>query len=478
MLVTDNFFEERVQKALQFLYIAAHPHPFIKGGGLVLISLFGFLFVLSSCSGLKKSTTETRDKTKRDTGKVGAVSCIDSITNSIGNTVGKIGEFFGNLIPGSGGKDSVILVPPPIVQNPAANPFEPPSSGGFLSTPVKRQIVFDSLGNATIRDVVSGADIHQPLSLSLSDFLKLEEEGHLETEIHESAQKYTSSSNAAQGNAPPGAASGKLSGPGILSDYGHIDIPIPPSIVPTIFGRPSINLRVNGDVAIHLAYRDNQFLATTGALFNGSETGLDFKQEVNMNITGSIGDKIKINTDFGSLRQFSFDNIFKLSYQGFPDEIIQSIEAGDVTLKTPSKYIGIQSALFGFKSVMRFGPLYFTALAAQKKGEHQSKSFGGGPGSTSGNDFVIQPANYRKNSYFLDSTFIQNYEPFYSQVPNTSAGDVVVRNTVEVWRSTVVSNEHRVSARAYYSSKLPPIPIGTRYDPTYKNNLGQNNSGP
>src|SRR5258706_15178445 len=88
--------KERVQKALPCSYIAAHPHPFVKGGGFVLIALFGLLLVLSSCSGLKKSTTETRDTTKRDTGKAGAVASIDSITNSIGNTIGKIGSFFGN----------------------------------------------------------------------------------------------------------------------------------------------------------------------------------------------------------------------------------------------------------------------------------------------------------------------------------------------------------------------------------------------
>jgi hypothetical protein len=464
-----------VQKALPVCYIRKHPRFFLRRWGCACIAAFGLVLVLSSCSGLKKTTTsstnEPKDTTKRDTGKVSTVSKIDSLTNSIGNTVGKIGDFFGNLIPGRGGKDSMILVAPQKTQNPAANPSEPPSSGGFISSPVKRQITFDSLGNATTHDVVSGADVRQPQTQSLSDYINAQRELHLQSSLHEAAQKYVSSGGAAGGgtNAP-----GQQKGNGILSDYGQISIPIPPSIVPTIFGRPSINLRVNGDVAIHLAYRDNQFLATTGSIFNGSETGLDFKQEVNMNISGSIGDKIKINTDFGSLRQFSFDNIFKLSYQGYPDEIIQSIEAGDVTLKTPSKYIGIQSALFGFKSVMRFGPLYFTALAAQKKGQHQSRTFGGGPGSSSGTDFVIQPANYRKNSYFLDSIFIFKYEPYYAQVP-PDAGAVYDPSIspepqvqIDVWRSTIPQNEHRMYARAYYY--LPTVPFKGTYSQIWRSN--------
>ncbi|MDP4219779.1 MAG: cell surface protein SprA, partial [Bacteroidota bacterium] len=450
---------------------------------LAPLAALTLVLLLASCSGLKKSTTTTTTTDKEtvrspnDTSKVGAVSTIDSLTESIGKTVGKVGDFFSNLLPGHGGKDSVIVVPPQKIDNPAANPAVPPSSGGFLSTPVRRQIEFDSLGNVTVHDQVQGADIHQPQTQTLQDFIRAEQEAALRNSYHDAAQKYVNTSPGAGANAP--GAAGQQKGPGILSDYSSISIPIPPSIVPTIFGRPSINLRVNGDVAIHLAYRDNQFLATTGALFQGSETGLDFKQEVNMNITGSVGDKIKINTDFGSLRQFSFDNIFKLSYQGFPEEIIQSIEAGDVTLKTPSKYIGIQSALFGFKSVMRFGPLYLTALVAQKKGEHQSRSFGGGPGSTSGTDYVIQPANYRRNTFFVDTAFIPKYEVYYAQVPaNQGAVDdnnTVVEGTLEVWRSTTIQDVTRKMGKAWYG--IPAIGKDQLYGPSYHNPPATNTGG-
>ncbi|MEI8133665.1 MAG: cell surface protein SprA [bacterium] len=445
----------------------------MRGWALLSVSVFGLVLLLSSCSGLKKSTTTSSspaDSSRRDTGKVSTVATIDSVTNSISNTVSntvnKISDFFGGLIPG-GTKDSVIRVSPRRVDNPAANPSRLPNSGGFISTPLKRQITFDSLGHATIHDVVGGSDVRQSQTVSLTDFINAQRDIQLQSSLREAAQKHVASSTGtttAAGTTEPGK------GNGVLSDYGSISIPIPPSIVPTIFGKPSINLRVNGDVAIHLAYRDNQFLATTGSFLSGSETGLDFKQEVNMNISGSVGDKIKINTDFGSLRQFSFDNIFKLSYQGFPDEIIQSIEAGNVSLNTPSKYIGIQSALFGFKSVMRFGPLYFTALAAQKKGEHQSKSFGGGPGSSSGSDYTIQPASYRRNSYFFDTTYAPIYEQYYFNVPNSGTGDVISRGSVEVWRSSTLQSSHRVIAHAWYG--IPSVALNGLYSPPFHGSGG------
>ncbi|HYM19837.1 MAG TPA: cell surface protein SprA [Candidatus Kapabacteria bacterium] len=443
----------------------------------LLPGLFALIMVLDSCSALKKSTT---DQTKnQDTSKVGAVSAVDSATNGITNAIGKVGKFFGSLIPEFGGKDSVILIAPRHPMHPSAE-VVPPTKGDYPPSPNQRKLEFDSAGNITIHDQLLGADADVPQTYSLDQYIEQQREQNLHDGFIKEAQNYTSTSASTSTGSKTGTTGTQQNTtPGILSDYGHVEIPIPPSIVPTIFGKPSINLRVNGDVAIHLAYRDNQFLQTTGAYFNGSETGLDFRQEVNMNIQGSIGDKVKISTDFGSLRQFSFDNLFKLSYQGYPEEIIQSIEAGNVSLTTPSKYIGTQGALFGFKGVMRFGPMYLTAIAAQKKGERQTKTFGGGPGSSAGTDFIIQPANYRRNSYFLDSSYIPLFEQVYSTIPlGTGNPDVVNAASVELWRSTTnipTGNTRPEQVKAWYD--LKPIPVGQSYRavyPQYFNNGADN----
>ncbi len=354
-----------------------------------------------------------------------------------------------------GGKDSVIVIHPRPTLKPSVS-LEPPPA------PYQRRLEFDSAGNVTVHDELLGADATIPQTYTPDQFVLQGMDDRTESGLLKSAQNNTSASAGTSSAKNQGGAGGKKDEtPGILSDYGQIEIPIPPSIVPTIFGKPSINLRVNGDVAIHLAYRDNQFLQTTGTLFSGSETGIDFRQEVNMNISGSIGDKVKINTDFGSLRQFSFDNLFKLSYQGYPYEIIQSVEAGNISLTTPSKYIGIQSGLFGFKGVMRFGPWYLTAVAAQKKAERQTKTFGGGPGSSSGTDFTIQPANYRKNVYFLDTAYIPLFEKVYSTIPTQGTADIVIPGTVELWRSVSTTDQQKTVAYAHYDLKQLPAGSAT-----------------
>ncbi len=246
---------------------------------------------------------------------------------------------------------------------------------------------------------------------------------------------------------------------GILGNYNSISIPIPPSIVPTIFGRPSINLRVNGDVAIHLAYRDQETYATAGANFFGSETGLDFKQEINVSTNGTIGDKLKIGADWGSDRMFQYDNLLNFNYKGFPDEILQEFDAGNITFNTPSKYIGLQQDLFGLKAITRFGPLYVTAVAAQKKGQRETKSFGGGSGSAT--DHIIRPWEYRKNRFFLDTSFIPLYQQYYSTIPPNNS--FVAPTKVEVWTTTTNKTDLRARhANAYY---YVPALAGGNYTP-------------
>ena len=285
------------------------------------------LAILSSCAGLKKSTSTPSEQPPKDTSKAGIVVGIDSATaaldsaardikqtvddinETVEGAISDVGDFFGSLV-GLGRKDSVMLVPPESKQSPAVSE-EPPGSEGFLTSPIKREVTFDSLGNVTVSDEFLGAETDVSLIQTEDEYIARRlEEGASEGLRDASVDRTPSLGTSKDGSS--GTDESKKEGTGLLSEYGQVSIPIPPSIVPTIFGKPSINLRVNGDVAVHLAYRDNKFLATTGAFFSGSETGLDFRQEVNMSISGSVGDKIKLSTDFGSLRQFSFENLFKL----------------------------------------------------------------------------------------------------------------------------------------------------------------------
>lgn len=78
-------------------------------------------------------------------------------------------------------------------------------------------------------------------------------------------------------------------------------------------------------------------------------------------------------------RTFEYENQLKIKYTGYDDEIIQSIEAGNVSLQSSS--LVRSEALFEIKR-MKMGPLTLTTLASQKKGETKEVAVSGGTTST------------------------------------------------------------------------------------------------
>jgi hypothetical protein len=301
--------------------------------------VFGLATVISfgSCRSLKKTPAPSQTRqdstlSDADTSQSEISRTFDSLTNSVSN---QVTDLWNNLWGIEDSGRSVLTPPSMEDRNPMVGDknFETPD--GFLDDPIERRIEFDSAGNIVERDVFLGGDVGSPNVMSFDDYVRLQKQRSINRGLRETALGYT----------PGDTSSAAAAQQGWFDDYTQVSIPIPPILPPGIFGEPKINLRVNGDVAVHLAYRDNQFLATTGALFSGSETGLDFRQEINLSTKGTIGDKLNIGADWGSGRSFQFENLLKLGYKGYPEEIIQSIEAGNVSLTTPSQYIGTQQAL-------------------------------------------------------------------------------------------------------------------------------------
>ena len=65
-----------------------------------------------------------------------------------------------------------------------------------------------------------------------------------------------------------------------------------------------------------------------------SNTSFDFKQKIQMNVIGKIGDKLQLNTNYNTEAIFDFDNKIKLEYEGEEDEIIKKIEIRKCRLTT------------------------------------------------------------------------------------------------------------------------------------------------
>ncbi len=261
----------------------------------------------------------------------------------------------------------------------------------------------------------------------------------------------------------------------LIKDITNFEIPLPSVGVLSIFGPPKISLKIGGAVDIQGSYKSETTQGVTASLLGNTRSTPDFKQQVQINVKGTIGDKLNINADWNTERTFQYENQLKIKYSGYEDEIIQSIEAGNVALQT-SPLVGGSEALFGLKAKFKFGPFSLTTIASQKKGKIKTVNVTGG--STSSN-FSIRAYDYSTNHYFVDTLYAsQNPElnlfyNYYGQ-PTPVINPKYRINNIEVWKSVngvAIDRSKERSANAYIN--LPPLSAGERYPDNLRADLGE-----
>lgn len=255
----------------------------------------------------------------------------------------------------------------------------------------------------------------------------------------------------------------------ILSQATGLTIPVPSNPIISIFGKPTISLNVNGEVNIRVGWRwDSQNLGSTSA-FGQSQSSPVFSQDIRVNVTGKIGDKLSIGTDWNTRRQFDFDNKFKIGYQGEDDDIIKLIEVGNVSLPVPSTLIGGGQTLFGVRADFQFGPLFIKTIASQKRGERR---FIDARGGTSKQYFALRSYDYAKNHFFLDTAYRSIYRDYYRYstpvIPQSSSYYRI--KEIEVYESSSDVRDNAFGGNGVAFADLPPkrMRMNELYDPTLK----------
>lgn len=166
----------------------------------------------------------------------------------------------------------------------------------------------------------------------------------------------------------------------------------------TLFGAPTVSLRVNGqaDVDLGLSIQSNR----DPNLPPQQQYRIDplFGQNIRLGISGGIGDKLTVSTDWDTQRILDFENRLKLQYTGYEDEIIRRIEAGNVSLQTPSQLIGGGQALFGIRSDFQLGPMRLSSVFSQQEGERTRIVLDGGAET---NTFELKATDYEDDTHFL-----------------------------------------------------------------------------
>jgi cell surface protein SprA len=176
----------------------------------------------------------------------------------------------------------------------------------------------------------------------------------------------------------------------------------------TIFGKPEVNLRVNGVAEMNVGASVQN--SEDPSLPPDQQTRVDptFEQSLQLNIQGTIGDKLTIQTDWDTERQLDYQNRLNIVYEGYEDEIIKTIELGNVSMNTGNSLIRGSGALFGIKSVAELGSLRFTSVVSQQDGESNVETISGGSQERA---IEIRPASYDDDKhFFMDFYTRQEYE--------------------------------------------------------------------
>jgi len=249
----------------------------------------------------------------------------------------------------------------------------------------------------------------------------------------------------------------------ILGDVTKIEIPLPQKLIGP-FGIPSVSISVNGSVNVSAGWQwDHNNLTSISAL-GSTQSAPFFKQNIQVSLTGKVGDKLKLSADFDNQRTFDFDNQLKIAFGGGPesdDDIIQSVEAGNVQLTTPSTLIGGSQTLFGVKAVTKFGPLLLTTVASQKRGERKTVTVSGGAVQSS---IIIKPYDYAQNHFWLDTAYRRFYDIYFTNTPPAATPEMQPYNVseIEVYEQ-VKDGSIPAQFQAIAYADVPPLQPGGRY---------------
>jgi hypothetical protein len=189
---------------------------------------------------------------------------------------------------------------------------------------------------------------------------------------------------------------------GIIPDF-EIKLPRSAKTFRKILGNKGARLRLDGSQKITLSYIDTYHNDKSYDKDKRSTGQFQMKQDLDLKLNGTIGDKIHINLTHktSSDQVMSQPDKIDLSYKGNEDEIVQSIQGGDINLSlSGSRFVSAPAAtqgLFGIKTKFKLGDLSITSVISKEESEKDTKTY---KGNSEAKTKIIKVQDYVKNTYF------------------------------------------------------------------------------
>ncbi len=224
---------------------------------------------------------------------------------------------------------------------------------------------------------------------------------------------------------------------GIKSSSGKVDpmarIDVEKNLVDRLFGGTEVDIQPQGNIDLTFGL-DYQKIDNPTIPVRQQRQGpfLDFDMDIQMNVDGQIGEKLKLGFNYDTQATFDFDRKIKLEYdtEAFSeDDIIKKLEAGNVSMPLKGQLIQGSQNLFGLKTELQFGRLRVTGLASQQKSKQEELVIEGG---SLVQEFEIRPDEYDENRHFFLSHYHRdNFERALANLPNINSQFRISR--IQVW---------------------------------------------
>lgn len=140
------------------------------------------------------------------------------------------------------------------------------------------------------------------------------------------------------------------------------------------------------------------------------------ENNIDVRSSGLIGQRVHVNVDYQSARDFSANNNIQVYYEGLSDEIVRRVEVGTVTFQPPpSRFLtaAVPRSNFGINGLFEVGPMQFQALFATQKGSSlNERTFQIGTGATTTpQDRLMRDLDFESGRFYwvVDPTAVAGY---------------------------------------------------------------------
>ena len=242
----------------------------------------------------------------------------------------------------------------------------------------------------------------------------------------------------------------------------------------SLMDKPEISITPSGSADLTLQvvnnFTDNPSVDET----RRSVTNFDFDENIQLTLNAKIGDLINTDINWNTQATFDFENQIKLKYEGKEDDILQLLEAADISFPLNTTLIKGSQRLFGVHSRLKFGNLSVDAVVSQKETSTENMQVQGG---ASAQEFEIRADEYEENRhYFIAQYFYDNYNKSMSTLPVVNSNIKIIR--LEVWRTNIgaaVTNNRNILALTDLGEKNTSSPGVYSGTSTMPDNYNSNN---